>query len=101
MTVVKAHDTHDITLTVTSDGAAVNLTGATVRVLARPVGSSATPTELDVTVTDATGGIITHTLTGTLDVGPWDVEVEVTKAGATVTYPTTGYERLDVQPDLG
>lgn len=101
MTQVKHGDTHPIVIAVTSDGAAVDLTGATVRVLARPVGSSATPTELAATITNAAGGILSHTLTGTLAVGPWDVEIEVTVGGAVTTYPTGGFERLDVQADLG
>lgn len=101
MITVKHGDTHPITLAVASDGAPVDLSGATIRVLARPSGTSDEATLLEHTVTDASGGILTHTLTGTLTVGPWDVEVEVTRDGTTVTYPTDGYERLRVQPDIG
>lgn len=98
---VKRGDTHTITLAVSSDGAPVDLTSATVRILVRPTGSSTTSTELAATVTDAPGGTLTHTLTGTLAVGPWDVEVEVTRDGQITTYPSTGFERINMRPDLG
>lgn len=101
MSTVKRGDTHTITLTVTSGGQPVDLTGATIRLLARRTGTSGEPTILDATVTDAAAGQLTHTLTGTLAVGPWDMETEVTRDEATTTYPTEGYARLDVQPDLG
>ncbi len=101
MTQVKHGDTHDITIAVTSDGAAVDLTGATIRVLARPTGTADTATVLAHTIIDAAAGTLTHTLTGTLAVGPWDVEVEVARDGQIATYPTAGYLRLDVAADIG
>ena len=101
MSTVKRGDTHDITLTVTSDGAAVDLTGATVRLLARPAGTSGDPTVLAAVVTDAAAGVITHTLTGGLAIGPWDLEVEAARDGQIVTYPSDGFGRLNVQADLG
>lgn len=94
MTTVKQGDTHNLTLTIGAD-----LADATVRVLARR--GSETVEELDASVTDEGGGVITHTLTGTLPPGDYRVEVEVTRDGVIQTAPTEGYARLTVLPDLG
>lgn len=98
---VKHGDIHPITLTVASDGIPVDLTGATIRVLARPTGAVGEPMILAHTVTDAAAGVLSHTLTGTLTVGPWDVEVEVSRGEEIVTYPTSGFAPMYVHPDLG
>lgn len=92
--IVKHGDKHDITWTVNGD-----LTGATVRLLARS--QAGVTTELACTVTDAENGEITHTLTGSLEVGTYRVEVEVTKDGKVTTFPSDGYGTLTVQRDLG
>jgi len=96
MITVKRGDTHDTTWTV-----GMNLTGATVRLLAQPR-TTGTTIVLACVVTDAVGGIVTHTLTGTLAVGVYDVELEVTTSGGQiVTFPNDSYETLCVARDLG
>lgn len=90
---VKRGDTHDITLTVNAD-----LTGATTRLLAR--GPDATVAVLAHTITDAVGGVVTHTLTGLLTAGIYYLELEITRAGKITTAPTVGYLILEVAPDL-
>lgn len=99
MITVKQGDEYPITYTLN-----MNLTGATVILRARKIGDP-TPVILAATITDAAGGVITHTLTGTLPVGTYDVEAEVTVAGQVISFPTsqTGgpkYDTLIVQPEL-
>ena len=60
-TIVKARDTHDVTWTLNADLTSVVSVEAHVRLV-----TSATPTTLAATVTNAAAGEITHTLTGTL-----------------------------------
>ena len=100
MSTVKFGDTHVITFTVKdSDNAPHDLAGATVRVLARPVGGGDF-----IVLTSALGagtGTVTHTLTGTLAVGSYSIEVEVTQSGAIITAPSAGYANLTVVPNLG
>lgn len=91
---VKHGDTHDITLTV-----GVDLTGAQVRVLARR--GSAAPIVLATDPIDLVAGVLSHTLTGTLEPGNYNVEVEITRDGKIQTAPTVGYTRLNVASDLG
>ncbi|MDF2916008.1 MAG: hypothetical protein K0S70_225 [Microbacterium sp.] len=95
MITVKYGDTHTIAWAVNAD-----LSGATVRLLFRKVGATES-VEAGGTVTDAPNGVVTHTLTGTLPIGHYDVEVEATKSGAVTTAPSVGYERLVVARDLG
>lgn len=100
--VVKHGDTHQITFTVKdSTGAAKNLTGASVRILASLVGTTDPPVELASSVPSPTSGQVLHTLTGTLAAGTYNVEVEATIAGVIATAPTEGYGQLIVRPDLG
>jgi len=96
MITVKRTDTHDTTWTVPID-----LTGATVRLVAEYRATGAT-VPLASVITDAPNGIVTHTLTGTLALGVYDVELEVTMAnGQEITFPAEGYETLCVARDLG
>lgn len=100
---VKKGDTHAITLTVFdtvgSTPTPLDLTGATVRLLAKA--GEATTVVLTATLdADPTTGIVHHTLTGTLPAGTYKVEVEVTQGGAITTAPTTGYATLIVEDDL-
>ena len=90
---VKAGDTSPIQWKANAD-----LTGATVRLIAKlPDGD---PVELDAVVTDASEGLITHTLTGTLAPGEYYVELEVTQGSAIATFPNDGYSILTVTADL-
>jgi hypothetical protein len=77
-----------------------DLTGCTVRLLTRMIGNDTT-VALDCTLSDAAGGVVTHTLTGALAVGTYRVEVEATRSGEVFTFPSDGYEILQVAEDLG
>lgn len=100
MSTIKAGDTHTITFTIKdSAGAAVDLTGSTPRVVARPLSGGAA-----VELTSALGvdaGTVEHTLTGTLAAGTYHIEVEITASGGAITTaPSDGYATLKVAPDL-
>lgn len=90
---VKTGDTYATTWTVP-----LNLTGSTVRLIARKRGFD--PIVLPTTITDAANGVVQHVLTGTLPVGNYLVELEVTNGSVIVTAPTDSYENLKVIPDL-
>lgn len=91
--IVKAGDTH-----VVQWKANLDLTSATARLVAKPrVGD---PIVLASTITDATEGLVSHTLTGTLAIGTYKVELEVTTGGEIITFPNNGYTTLTVIPDL-
>lgn len=90
---VKAGDTHTVQWTANMD-----LTGATVRLIANT--GRGEPIILPAVITDAAGGIVTHTLTGTLAVNTYRVELEVTASGTITTFPNDGYASLTVIADL-
>lgn len=92
---VKHGDVYPIQFTANAD-----LTSCTVRLLARMIGGDVTIT-LDCTVSDAAGGVVTHNLTGALTVGTYRVEVEASSGGEVFTFPSDGYEILQVMEDLG
>lgn len=87
--IVKRGDTHDVTWKTNMD-----LTGAAVRLISRQ-GNAMTvlPSTVD-------GNAVTHTLTGSLPVGRYRIEVEATIGGEVITFPNDQYARLDVIPDL-
>lgn len=72
-------DKYTITWKVSGD-----LTGATVRLVARQ--GTEDPVILAATVTDAAAGEGTHTLTGDLDVGYYDLELEAVTGEEKITY---------------
>jgi hypothetical protein len=76
----------------------LNLTGSTVRLVAKKPGFPAVV--LPTTIVDAANGVVEHVLTGTLAVGNYLVEMEVTNGATVVTAPTDSYENLIVIPDL-
>jgi hypothetical protein len=76
----------------------MDLTGATVRLIARRGSNPAVV--LDSTVTSATGGEVTHILDGTLAVGTYAVELEISREDEIITAPTDSYENLRVIADL-
>lgn len=77
----------------------MDLTGATVRLLAKPRYEGDTVV-LASSITDAVAGEVTHVLTGTLEPGSYDVELEVSRGDEVVTFPSESYERLTVVRDL-
>jgi len=91
---VKHGDKYPIQFVVNAD-----LTGATVRLLAKPNGGDTLV--LDSTIPDPAGGVVEHMLTGELDVGDYRIEVEATRDGEVITFPNTGTESLHVEADLG
>ena len=97
---VKHGDQYPVTFTANGD-----LTGSTVRLLARIRYTTGDPILLGSTVTDPAGGVVTHDLTGTLEAGTYDVELEVTRGGEVFTFPNgdgkNAYETLTVVDDLG
>lgn len=90
---VKQGDTHAVQWKANLD-----LTGATVRLVAKP--RTGDPIILNTTITDPSEGLVTHTLTGTLPTGTYKVELEVTDGGEIITFPNNGYSSLTVIPDL-
>lgn len=80
-------DRHAESWTVTSDGAVVDLTGATVRLVADPRTVGGSTVELACSVA---AGVVTHELDGTLPIGRYDLVAKVTRLGKTVTYPDAG-----------
>lgn len=92
MSTVKHGDKYPIMFTVNMD-----LTGWAVRLLYKGASAGVLASE----VTDPAGGVITHILTGELEVGAYRVEVEASRSGEVVTFPSDGYGRLVVSPDLG
>lgn len=95
MITVKQNDTHTIIGKVNMD-----LTGCTVRWLARLKKSTAAPILLASTITNAAQGLVAHNLTGTLAVGVYDTEIEVNQGGVLTTFPNEGYEQIRVMDDL-
>ena len=91
--IVKSGDTHEVKWTANMD-----LTGATVRLIASP--ATGVPLVLPSTITNPAQGEVTHTLTGELPVGRYRVELEATIGGEIITFPNDTYARLDVIPDL-
>lgn len=78
----------------------MDLTGCTVRLMARDRAARATPIELPTAIIDQPGGVVQWTPDGLLPVGSYEVELEVTRDGLIVTFPNDGFERLTVSPDI-
>jgi len=98
---VKEGDTHDLVLGVnTLAGVDVDLTGATVRILIRPRGTTDPGQVLTASVTDAAAGEVTHALTGLIPHGAYDLEIEITQGGRITTTPTDGYVTFVVVDDI-
>lgn len=94
------NDKHAVSWRVTSTAGAVDLTGATVRLLAKPQTAGQSLVTLASSVaTD----VVTHQLDGTLPVGVYYVVVEAARAGEIVTYPdaSAGPLQLVVRADVG
>jgi hypothetical protein len=76
----------------------MDLTGATVRLIARR--GSAAAVVLPSTIPNPGGGLVEHILDGTLTVGSYAVELEITRDDQIITAPTDAYENLRVIADL-
>jgi hypothetical protein len=95
---VKEGDRFPITVT-----ASLDLTGSTVRLLAREKSASVAglPIELACTITHAANGVVTHVLDGSLPIGLYNIELEVTQGnGHIITFPGDTYLALRVIADL-
>lgn len=77
----------------------LNLVGASVRLIARR--KNMAPIYLDAEIFDAENGVVSHLLDGTLKVGTYQVELEITKGLDVMTAPSAAYENLRVIADLG
>lgn len=94
--IVKAGDKHAVQWRVNMD-----LTGATVRLVAQPLKPYGTPAlVLASSVADAEDGVVEHTLSGELPVGVYRVEVEVSSGSDVITFPNDSYVTLEVIRDL-
>ena len=90
---VKTGDRYPTYWTVPAD-----LTGSTVRLLARRGANP--PVVLVSSIASAQGGVVQHDLDGTLTVGLYAVELEITQGAKIITAPTDTYENLRVIADL-
>ena len=102
---IKSGDTTPvITATLTdSAGAAVNLTGATVRFVMRKGGAATAKVAAAATVVSAPAGTVSYTwlAANTNDPGIYSACWEVTFSGGTIqTFPNAGYTSVAVLPDL-
>lgn len=75
-----------------------NLTGCTVRLIARR--GSQPAVVLTSEITDPPAGEVRHILDGTLDVGLYAVELEISRDLEIITAPTGSYNNLRVIADL-
>ena len=95
-TTVKYGDTHDVTWTINAD-----LTGATLAGKVRLKNTSGAGTAITITlVTGGSTSTVKHTLSGSLAVGEYDLEIEATQSGKISTTPTVGQHRLVVVPSI-
>jgi hypothetical protein len=87
-----------------SDGSTVNLTGATVKFVMRPVTATAPTTSAGATITSATSPATvqyTFTAVDTQSAGQFQAQWAVTFGdGSTMNFPTDGYLEVSVTEDL-
>jgi hypothetical protein len=90
--------------TLKRDGAAVNLTGASVRFVMSKSPTSTPKVDAAATIVDASAGKVRYTWQAAdLNApGRYIAEWQVTFSGGAIeTYPVGGYLRIQVDPDLG
>lgn len=91
---IKRGDKHDVKLTIVN--APLDLSGGTAKVFVTPsVGGTAQQFNASLN-----GNIVTWALDGTLNVGKYKLEVQVTVSGFIVTAPNDGWAELVVLQDL-
>ena len=96
MTTIKRGDTDPTTWTAVG----MDLTGCTVRLMARDRAARATPIELPAVIIDQPGGVVEWTPDGLLPDGSYEVELEVKRGDLIVTFPNDGFARLTIAPDI-
>lgn len=96
MTTIKYGDTDPTTWTAVG----MDLTGCTVRLMARDRAARATPIELPAVIIDQPGGVVQWTPDGLLPDGSYEVELEVKRGDLIVTFPNDGFARLTIAPDI-
>lgn len=96
---VRYGDTGTVTFTIKEDKEPVDLSGASVQLLARKIPGS-TSIELPATLGAATGTVL-HQLSGELPVGVYLILIKVIDDGVLTNAPTEGYEVLYVDPSMG
>lgn len=94
---VKHGDTHSLDFQVVGTGIVSSLTGASGKVNVKPRYSTGAAQTFPVTLA---GDVATWALDGTLPVGVYELEIELTVDGRVITAPSDGYVRLTVMEDL-
>ena len=102
MSAVWNGDTGHITITVTKDGAAVNLTGATLTIITRNSETAAVTTLSEVSASSNLAQGIVVANAGPLNIGTYIVAVRAVAGGITATYPSADQqdETIWVRKDL-
>lgn len=86
------------------DGDPIDLTGATVKFLMRPIGGTTLKINDSAVIVTALSGLVQYEweVGDTDTVGSYQAEFEVTYTGGDVeTFPNNGYIRVEVTDDLG
>jgi len=94
--IIKHGDTDPTTWTAVG----MDLTGCTVRLVARNMRSRDTLIELPTTILDVSAGVVEWTPDGTLATGDYEVELEVTRGALIVTFPNDGFAVFTVTDDI-
>jgi len=95
-------DTGHVTITATKNGAAVNLTGATVTIITRHRVTEVVTLLAEVTASSVRADGVVVADGGPLTIGTYEVVMRAEKDGVTATYPSAdkGAEILVVLADL-
>ena len=84
-------------------GAAINLTGATVKLFIRKADGTGTPLSRSMTIVNAAAGTVRYDwiAADTATVGDWNFEFQITFGdGKIATVPTVGYYSLQIVDDI-
>jgi hypothetical protein len=92
--VVRFGDVYDITFRARQDGVAVDLSAATITLTAEHI---STQVDYDLAAVGGPDGTITHTLTGLLPRGTYEVTALIARGGDTATAPTEGDLHITVR----
>jgi hypothetical protein len=77
-----------------------DLTGSSVRVVARPTGSAVPLPDLPVVIQPGTKGRLTIDIDG-LTRGAYELQIEQNQGGVIAHYPNKGFDLLIIGEDLG